>query len=319
MASVRELEALREAYLAERPLYEALSAEVARVAGTATRKRGVHCRVEYRAKDVASLIKKTVRKGYADVSEVSDRAGARVIVTFADAVPQVEEALREALVVLWREDKSEALEADRLGYLGIHYGVRLLPGDSANEYGERACELQLHTTAQRAWADASHDLLYKQKELPSRLSRPVNRLMALMEIFDETVVGTRQTLKTMPEWKEAAVLEELERYFFELTARDYDAELSLLILKGVVAAHGNADADLVKVRVADFVASNRERIAQIFQDYADDPRLPLLLQPETLAVFERLSVDPFVLKEEWGRVLPVEFLERTAEVWGVAI
>ncbi len=304
--------------MAERPVYEDLAAEVAQIAGTAIRKRGIYCRTEWRAKDVGSLVKKMIRKGYGDVSEVPDRAGARVILTFADALPLAEEAVREALVVLWHEDKSEALEPDRLGYLGIHFGVRL-PADSGADYRDRTCELQVHTTAQRAWADASHDLLYKREDLPAAVSRRVNRLMALVEIFDEAVVGTRQTLRAMPEWKEAAILEQLERFFFELTARDYDAELSLLALQGVVAAHREADPDLIKARVTEFVTANRDRIARIFEDYADDPRHPLLLQPETLAVFERLSADPFTLKEEWGRVLPVEFLERTAEVWGVPI
>jgi len=69
----------------------------------------------------------------------------------------------------------------------------------------------------------------------------------------------------------------------------------------------------------DFVEHNREKLEEIFRDYAEDERCnPLLFQPETLLVFERLDKDPFRLKEVWARALPLELLESLAAIWGTA-
>lgn len=322
MVSASELQALRESYAAERPVYEALAGHIAEVAGEAIRRAGIYCRTESRAKDVASLIKKAIRKGYAGLEEVPDRAGARVILAFADSVPAADDIVGRVFEVRWREDKSQGLSPDQFGYLGIHYGVsvRQEDRDARDRFGDRVCELQLHTTAQRAWADVSHELLYKPDASPERdVARVLYRLMALMEVFDESVVRARETLKVMPDWKEAAVLGGLEQLFLVMTAREFDRELSLTVLRALVPAYGDEDAHQIESRVREFVNLNGAKIERIFREYGDDLRHPMLFQPETLLVFERLEADPFTLKDQWQHVLPLELLEGTAEVWGVAL
>lgn len=317
-----DLDALRTSYQSEQPIYEALAEYVANTAEAAIKRGGIACRTEHRAKDIASLVKKVIRKRYESVDEVPDRAGARVIVTFADCIAQVDAIIHRVLDVRWREDKSEGLTPDRLGYLGIHYGVAPAEEDveTRSRFGDRTCELQLHTTAQRAWADASHELLYKPDALPSgNVARQLYRLMALMEVFDDSVVRARQTLKMMPEWKEAAVLGGLERLFLTMTAREYDRELSLLVLRGLTPIYGDQDAEAIEQSVRRFVDEHHEKIDRIFRDYSDDVRHPLLFQPETLLVFERLESDPFTLKDRWQSVLPLELLEGTAAVWGTPL
>jgi ppGpp synthetase/RelA/SpoT-type nucleotidyltranferase len=321
VGTVSELRALRDDWVRERPVFEGLSKHVAAFLQGAVTRRGIVCRTESRAKAVSSLVKKAIRDGYTRLQQIPDKAGARVILVFADTLPEVREVVRHAFLVFKEEDKSESLGPKVLDYLGVHFDIGLKPDDQAfGSFGDRRCEVQLHTTAQRAWADVSHELLYKASlEPPPALSRKVYRLMALMEIFDESVIDSRDTLRRMMGWLEAEVLREVERPFLEMTARDYDRELSLVVLPALVRAHQTDDAETIVDRVRRFVLGNRDRIQRVFDEYADDARHPLLFQPEALAVFERLDADPFVLKDEWSRILSVDLLENLAEVWGVPL
>ena len=71
--------------------------------------------------------------------------------------------------------------------------------------------------------------------------------------------------------------------------------------------------------VDEFVDRNEGKLERIYHDYADDDRNPLLFQPESLIVFERLEADQFRLKEVWASVLPLELLQSLATIWGSPI
>lgn len=65
-----------------------------------------------------------------------------------------------------------------------------------------------------------------------------------------------------------------------------------------------------------FIAVNREKLVRIYRDYADDDRNPMLMQPESLLVFERLEHDRFRLVDQWLKVLPMTWIEQLADIWG---
>ena len=58
------------------------------------------------------------------MKEITDRAGIRIVVTFKSDVSEVEKMIPDVFEVIDQTDKSEDLDDDRLGYLGIHYLVR---------------------------------------------------------------------------------------------------------------------------------------------------------------------------------------------------
>ncbi|MGH9045183.1 MAG: hypothetical protein ACRDVP_10205 [Acidimicrobiales bacterium] len=60
-------------------------------------------------------------------------------------------------------------------------------------------------------------------------------------------------------------------------------------------------------------------MTEIFAEYADDDRNPLLSQPECRLVFERLSVDPFRLAHVWDEFLPPPLLRSLSAVWGAPL
>lgn len=69
----------------------------------------------------------------------------------------------------------------------------------------------------------------------------------------------------------------------------------------------------------EFARRHREKLTGIYQDYLTDDRHPLMSQPESVLVFERLTADRFALKSGWPDGLPLSFLTAMATIWGVPV
>ncbi len=320
-------EALRRRWEENRPLYQDLCNRVESVLAKETRKRGVQCVISSRPKGISNFLKKAIRKGYGDpYEEIEDKAGARVVCTYHDSLSTLEEIIRNNFLVLTHENKSENLTYDQIGYLGIHFQVRLLidknsSGTDSSSLQSLECEIQLHTRAQNLWADISHELSYKPaKEPPPKIKRAIYRLVALVEIFDDEVADSRRKLLTTPGFLEAQMLEQLDQSYYQFTSRDYDKELSLKILQDLEALLSDEEKEGFGSHMEEFVSRNHDKIQRIFEDYLEDDRRNFLLyQPEVLFVFDRLEVDSFKLKETWVKTLPLNLLESLADVWGTSV
>jgi ppGpp synthetase/RelA/SpoT-type nucleotidyltranferase len=320
--TVADLEMLRQRYLAERPAYAALAEDVAGRLRAATRRNGLICEVEGRAKEVASLLKKALRKDYASPwDEIHDKAAARVVTVYGSQVDEAEDLVRELFVVHHHEDKRHSLAPDTLSYLGVHFEVSLPPDGTGVAGGEgRLCEVQIHTRAQNLWATVSHELLYKPAQAPpGEVTRSIYRLMALLELFDGEVARDRQQIQDHPGYEEARMLDTLERQFYALAGRRADIELSRHVVSALAAALTSEEAVGYASTLSSFVEGNREKLIEIFTEYADDDRNPLLSQPECLLVFERLSVDPFRLAHVWDECLPPALLRSLSSIWGAPV
>lgn len=141
--------------------------------------------------------------------------------------------------------------------------------------------------------------------------------MALIELFDEVVEQVRTTLRGAPGFEEAALLEAVEGHFFAFTGREFDRELSLLALGTLKETLAPAERERIAALLGDFVEARRAKLADIYAQYAEDDRNPLLFRPETILVFERLEHDPYVLREHWVTALPEEYLDSLGTIWGV--
>jgi ppGpp synthetase/RelA/SpoT-type nucleotidyltranferase len=318
-------EAVVEAYASERPAYE----ELAEILGTRLQRgldaQGLETSVSWRAKKVDSFVKKALRKGYDDpLEQIGDKAGVRVIVHYLADVPRVEALVRELCHVDRRESKLDALAYDELGYLGVHFDVRLkaevLTGAAMPGLDERRAEIQVHTKAQSAWAVVSHELLYKSAvQAPDDLRRAITRLVALVELFDAEVARFREAVESHPDFNEMNVLKPLDDEIVRFTGRRPDPGLSVLSIPTVVRLYPEPPEDVFETRIKPFLNAQSVRLASIFEHYKDDERAnPLLFQPEALLIFERLEHDRDRLKAFWPvDKLPLDLLESMAAIWGV--
>jgi ppGpp synthetase/RelA/SpoT-type nucleotidyltranferase len=321
-----ELESLRERWAGERPLYVAFAQYAKRCLAYEAVRRGLICEVEARAKESKEFLKKALRKHYASpYDDIRDKAGARMIVRYVEDLPTVEEIVTSRFRVLKREDKMSVLQYNEFGYLGIHLEAEPLAehlGTDGEHFRGRVCEIQLRTKAQDLWATISHLLTYKSlQETPPGIMRRIYRLAALIELFDDQVSSARGTIMLETGYQEAQLLDRLERYYYELTAKSFDRTLSIDVIKKLLGLFTNDEVAEFDRLMAAFVERNTAKLQGIYRAYRDDDRSEtlLLFQPESLLIWERLEKDHFRLKEAWTKTFPLRLLEFLATAWGKAI
>jgi putative GTP pyrophosphokinase len=159
--------------------------------------------IEARPKSVTSFAEKVQRDGksYQDpLREISDLAGARIILYYLDDVERVSQIIDQEFNVdsARSVDKASALAPDQLGYLSVHKVVSL--GDTRRSLAEWSdlaglvAELQIRTVLQHSWAAINHALQYKRAvEVPKESRRRLFRLSGLLELADEEFARLRRS------------------------------------------------------------------------------------------------------------------------------
>lgn len=317
------MDALRVEYQREYGRYGRLGQWVAALIKPALNDAAVYVPfVEDRPKDVPAFLKKAFRKGYEDpMTEITDKSGVRVVVSLKSDVKKVEGIIDDLFIIEEHSNKEEELAPDTLGYLGIHFLVRPkahhLQRDDMDLEG-LICEIQIQTRAQNAWATVSHPLLYKPagQNPPASIARRINRLVALVELFDNEVAEARRSVMAEPGYRQGAMLQPLEKEFLQFARADFDEDLSMAVLDVVAQAYTAEELDHFPALIADFVQQNREYIASVFANASREESDPLLFQPEVLAILERLWNRKALLRAAWDDRFPSVMLDRLSEALG---
>lgn len=161
-----------------------------------------------RLKTRESLMGKIDRKQnkYADLAEITDIAGVRIITYYAEDVDKIAEIIESEFVVDRENsiDKRESLEPDRFGYCSVHYVVSMSEERVAlrecQAYKGMKCEIQIRSVLQHAWAEIEHDIGYKSEiAVPKEMRRGFSRLAGLLEIADKEFDDIRRSLANYKE------------------------------------------------------------------------------------------------------------------------
>lgn len=286
----------RDRYEQAIPRFRAAAHDVAREIHAVARREGIPVRVEGREKSLDSFVKKSLVKRYTSPwADTTDKAGARAIVLNPrDLYPLV-----EALERHWadrragpRQDKALELGDNVFDYSGVHLQVVAPRLEDDTEPIE--CEVQVRTAAQDAWSVLSHQFLYKAAaDVSQGTRRAWFRLVALVEVFDGEVERTVSTVLKDPAYPQGQILQAAERAFWQFASRDYNRDLSDLVLQAAVNAVPEAERATYGDRLLAFVEEQRERIQDLLIQFAPDteqgkmPRYALLTQPEALVLIER--------------------------------
>jgi ppGpp synthetase/RelA/SpoT-type nucleotidyltranferase len=321
-----DYEHARTEFMRARPAYRALVDRTVDVLADGVRSAGVPARVDGRVKEIDSYLKKLLRSPQYLSGErpIQDRAGVRVILPYLDDAETVDRVVRERFDVDDYENKLETLDADRLGYLGIHYIARpkqkLLNEEQRLQLDALQVEIQVGSMAQRAWADVSHELLYKASiDVPDTFKRMMNRLIALVELFDAEIERCRMGIRDLPGFTENQILEPLDRELLKFSGRPPDRVLSQLITPPLVAAYGyDSPMQLFTDVIAPWLEVNHERLEEVFARERAEPGAlsPLFSQPESFLILERAENDPDGLRNAWPAELPRQPLQEMTEYWG---
>ena len=192
-------------------IYQSFLAEIEHQITSILQTSQVVCNaITSRLKTRESLTEKIERKQnkYADLAEITDIAGVRIITYYAEDVDKVADIIESEFVVDKENsiDKRESLEPDRFGYCSVHYVVSMSEERTAlrecQAYKGMKCEIQIRSVLQHAWAEIEHDIGYKSEiAVPKEMRRSFSRLAGLLEIADREFNDIRRSLAN---YKEAA-------------------------------------------------------------------------------------------------------------------
>jgi ppGpp synthetase/RelA/SpoT-type nucleotidyltranferase len=230
--------------------------------------------VQARAKTVSSFAEKIIRKDkYIDpLAEVTDLCGARIIVHFQSQVLKICQFIKENFIIDEANslDVSSKLRDGEFGYLSIHYIVTppegaILDIPIARDFLNLKAEIQVRTLLQHAWADISHDRIYKSNfSVPKRWKRESARLAAVLEKADDAFAGMSETLDAYS-----------TNYSILLCKDKLDAEIqTLTMLLTVEPDKQNMPMHALKLGKAQAAKGDWPAVVKLLQDYLPAPQTP---------------------------------------------
>lgn len=184
---------IQEWYDHNKDQYAGLAAMMERLIETLLKENGIpYHSVGGRVKDKASYAEKMIRKGYASPEEMMDIAGLRVITHTTAEVVRVCDLIEREFTVDKENSGNKAADMgiDKVGYLSVHYIVKLSPDrvrfcEYARFDGLR-CEIQVRSLLQHAWAEIEHDRSYKfAGVLPKEIQRKFYLVAGTLELMDQ--------------------------------------------------------------------------------------------------------------------------------------
>ena len=276
----------------------------------------------FRTKDIQSALKKQSKKAYPDPQvQMTDLVGARFVVLLRSDITLVERCLI-GCSSLWtaRRDREPKIEADSnpdaFRYQSVHYIVRNTEDRTYNGItipADTACEVQIRTLLQHAYAELGHDRIYKgDAVVPPSVHRIVARSMALMEttdhLFCEAVEELDRINKDMAGW--CAWLESAYRSVGAPALDSHDDDDATTIIETFMDLLTAADEKEVRDYFQNSVVENIKKRPRV-----DD----LFSRPVVMLVYWLLSRHSVQTASRWPLPKFRDDLEMIAADLGIAL
>ncbi|WP_313572160.1 GTP pyrophosphokinase [Pantoea piersonii] len=222
----------------------------------------------YRVKDISSLIEKAFYrdKGYNNPYEaITDKVGIRFVVLLTDDIPVIKEIIEDSPLWECSDDRNFLKEKEEKPYLfdyqSVHYVVKNLDDIPLSEKivipAGTPCEIQIRTLLQHAYAEVSHDSVYKCKAKPSsEIIRRMSRTIALMESTDELFLLAKDELQ-----KSNTKIESWAKFSIEHYSQiniDYDCTKKDKILYHILNIYFDNLNDYLSKKYENYFVENEE-------------------------------------------------------------
>lgn len=161
--------------------------------------------IKIRVKKESSIRGKIARYSGANFEDVvKDMVGVRFVVLLTSELELVQDAINSGQYwdaeLVRHPDLQVDENPENFSYQSIHYLLTSKKDIDEGKVRIRAgltCEVQIRTLLQHAYAELTHDNIYKPTQLvPSKAKRFVARSMALMETTDDLFCRTLEELRT---------------------------------------------------------------------------------------------------------------------------
>lgn len=196
------------------PFFELMSAQVSFVLENLLKQNNInYLSVDSRTKTLEGINEKIKRKSYSNPRDkLTDIAGVRVILYLEEDVEKVCSIIKETFTIDESNSISDMtrLSSDKIGYRSTHFvcdiGMNRIEIPEYKSFAGLKFEVQVRTILQHAWANLTHDRVYKLgTQLPEQIKRKVNLYSGMLEIVD---LGFSEIVK------------DVERYRVEITHND---------------------------------------------------------------------------------------------------
>jgi ppGpp synthetase/RelA/SpoT-type nucleotidyltranferase len=226
--------------------------------------------IQYRVKKWESLAEKFERLilNVKTIKEVQDLFGLRIILLFKRDVDKVSKLITDNFSIVKHYDTLHRLHEDQFGYSSIHEIIKL-PDDwlslpTLTQMGGLIAEIQIRTVAQHIWAEASHNLQYKQEDnVPGSVRRAIHRVSALLETVDlefERVLEQRESYRT-----DIVISETKEELNVDLLEKILDVKLPLINKDPEEESYSDLITDLLA-----FGIDNYDKLSEVIDKHLDE-------------------------------------------------
>ncbi|WP_051685342.1 hypothetical protein [Clostridium sp. KNHs205] len=201
MKNKLSMDEFKELYISEIPMYKAWGEYVKTyileglIDLEIDKDKIIKIPVEPRIKAIDSIIEKAfIRKSYEDpYNMITDKVGIRFVVLLESQIKIIKALIEDNENWDYSEDvdyiKNKTETPELFTYQSVHYIVRNRNELTFNEYNitqGTPCEIQVRTLEQHAYAEISHDMIYKKNaNINSEVKRFLARSMALNEATDD--------------------------------------------------------------------------------------------------------------------------------------
>jgi len=198
--------------------------------------------VSSRAKEADTAIGKIARKNYSDpFAQMTDLVGVRFVVLISPQIDPIASIIEseECWTASLDRDVDEEIAAapEQFNYQSKHYVVRCKKDVIYEGHTIKAglpCEIQVRTIMQHAYAEITHDSIYKPSagRIPPKARRFVASSMALIETADHLFCETMRLLEqeNRPRNELWQGLENLYASHVGATELGYDEKLNLAVI-----------------------------------------------------------------------------------------
>lgn len=242
-----------------------------------TSQERIQRKAQHRVKNIESYCEKVLlRKPSSNpILTTTDKVGTRVVLLTTKDVEEVSNFIKNnqdwILVDQSRDYHHEIFEEPELfSYQSDHFIIKPLETYKTSANKEfLTCEIQVRTLLQHAYAEISHDTIYKHASVDNRKAkRALASSMALLEAADEKFIQVYNEINSMASFYDI-IKNKLIAYYKQFVPKynelDYNMELSIILLN----IYSNDEQKQIEVEIDDFIKEEYETIKEQIEYYYD--------------------------------------------------
>ena len=262
-----------------------------------------------RVKEVSSYLDKALRRGkdYTDPhNQITDKVGVRFVVLTEKDIEYVSALIQNWDKITFSIDRDEDKEIEKNPYLFTYKSCHIIvrnkepivtsngTGTSITIPADTPCEIQIRTLLQHAWAELSHNEIYKQEtDVRSEIHRKMARSVALLESTDELFQQVYDELH-----KEEMEYQNLLKRLEEKIGNSSDVTVYDGINRTLYFAYSKEFSSMGEDRVSDFLHFLDQK-SYIIDKLNDNTAPTFYRQPMLALAYYILSMNPTSGKKYW--------------------